>query len=202
MTVNPQFNLNKNTEKVGDLKASRPIVRWAFEAKEGQVSDVFECGNQFIVAVLTEANDGEYRSLESVRAELMAEATNNAKAEYIKKELKGISTIEEAAEKLEKPVQTAENVNLAAYRFGNAGNEPAVIGAAMALEENELSAPIQGRAGVYVIKGGAKTVAEGEFNEEMEKQQLSSRVAYSIPYQAIALIQEKADVEDNRANFQ
>ena len=140
--------------------------------------------------------------MESVRAELMAEATNNAKAEYIKKELKGISTIEEAAEKLEKPVQTAENVNLAAYRFGNAGNEPAVIGAAMALEENELSAPIQGRAGVYVIKGGAKTVAEGEFNEEMEKQQLSSRVAYSIPYQAIALIQEKADVEDNRANFQ
>ena len=202
MTVNPQFNLNKNSEKVGDLKASRPIVRWAFEAKEGQVSDVFECGNQFIVAVLTEANDGEYRSLESVRAELMAEATNNAKAEYIKKELKGISTIEEAAEKLEKPVQTAENVNLAAYRFGNAGNEPAVIGAAMALEENELSAPIQGRAGVYVIKGGAKTSAEGEFNEEMEKQQLSSRVAYSIPYQAIALIQEKADVEDNRANFQ
>ena len=103
---------------------------------------------------------------------------------------------------MEKPVQTAENVHLAAYRFGNAGNEPAVIGAAMALEENELSAPIQGRAGVYVIKGGAKTVAEGEFNEEMEKQQLSSRVAYSIPYQAIALIQEKADVDDKRANFQ
>ena len=202
MTIHPQFNLNKNTEKVGDLKASRPIVRWAFDAKEGQVSDVFECGNQFIVAVLTEANDGEYRSLESVRAELMAEATNNAKAEYIKKQLKGIASLEEAAQILEKPVQTAENVTFAAYRFGNAGNEPAVIGATMALENDELSQPIQGRAGVFVVKAGTKTTAEGEFNEEMEKQQLSGRAAYSIPYQAIALIQEKADIVDNRANFQ
>ena len=190
------------SEKVGDLKASRPIVRWAFDAKEGQVSDVFECGNQFIVAVLTEANDGEYRSLESVRAELMAEATNNAKAEYIKKQLKGIASLEEAAQILEKPVQTAENVTFTAYRFGNAGNEPAVIGATMALENDELSQPIQGRAGVFVVKAGTKTTAEAEFNEEMEKQQLAGRAAYQIPYQAIALIQEKADIVDNRANFQ
>ena len=202
MTIHPQFNLNKNTEKVGDLKASRAIVRWAFDAKEGQVSDVFECGNQFIVAVLTEANDGEYRSLESVRAELMAEATNNAKAAYIKKQLKGIASLEEAAQILEKPVQTAENVSFAAYRFGNAGNEPAVIGATMALENDELSEPVQGRSGVFVVKAGTKTTAEAEFNEEMEKQQLAGRAAYQIPYQAIALIQEKADIVDNRANFQ
>lgn len=202
MAIHPQFNLNKNAEKVADLKASRPIVRWAFEAKEGQVSDVFECGTQFIVAVLTEANDGDYRSLESVRAELMAEAMNNAKAEYIKKELKGIASLQEAAEVLQRPVQQAENVTFAAYRFGNAGNEPAVIGAAFALENEELSAPIQGRSGVFVVKAGNKTKAEGEFNEEMEKQQLSGRVAYSIPYQAIALIQEQADIVDNRANFQ
>ena len=80
MTVVPQYNLTATTDKVGQLKGSRAIVRWAFEAKEGAVSDVFECGQQFIVAALTEVNDGEYRPLEAVRAELMYEATNNAKA--------------------------------------------------------------------------------------------------------------------------
>ncbi len=202
LAVHPQFNLNKNTEKVADLKASRAIVRWAFDAKEGQVSDVFECGNQFVVAVLTEANDGEYRSLDAVRSELTVEATNNKKAEYIKKQLAGITSLQEAAEILGKPVQTAENVTLASFRFGNAGNEPAVIGTALALAEGELSEPIQGRTGVFVLKAGAKTIAEGELDVETEKQQLVSRVAYMIPYQAIALIQEQADVEDNRANFQ
>ena len=202
MTVHPQFNLTKVTEKVGDLKASRPIVRWAFDAKEGQVSDVFECGEHFVVAVLTETNDGEYRPMEAVRAELTVEATNNKKAEYIINQLAKASTLEEAAEITGKSIQTAENVTLSGYRFGNAGNEPAVIGRTLALAEGEVSAPIQGRSGVFMVKAGAKTTAEGELNVETEKQQLTSRVAYMIPYQAIALIQEQADVEDNRANFQ
>lgn len=202
MTVTPQYNLTATTEKVGALKSSRAIVRWAFEAKEGQVSDVFECGEQFIVATLAEVNDGEYRSLESVRAELMIEATNKKKAEYLAKQLKGINTLEEAAETLGANIQNAENVSLSSYRFGNAGAEPAVIGAALAAEINETSAPIEGKMGVYVIKTTAKTTAEGEFNAENEIAQLNARNAYSLQYQAISMLQDEAEVVDNRANFQ
>ncbi len=201
MTVVPQFNLTATTDKVGQLAASRPIVRWAFEAKEGQVSDVFECGQQFVVAALTEVNDGEYRSLEAVRAELSYEATNNAKAEYIKKELKGVESLEAAAQIMGQKVQSVERVSLADSRFGNAGMEPAVIGAAIAQGENALSEPIQGNMGVFVIKTGAANNAEGTFNAESEKAQLSSRFAY-LPYQAIQLLEDKADITDNRANFQ
>ena len=201
MTVVPQFNLTATTDKVGQLAASRPIVRWAFEAKEGQVSDVFECGQQFVVAALTEVNDGEYRSLDAVRAELTYEATNNAKAEYIKKELKGVESLEAAAQIMGQKVQSVERVSLADSRFGNAGMEPAVIGAAIAQGENALSEPIQGNMGVFVIKTGAANNAEGTFNAESEKAQLSSRFAY-LPYQAIQLLEDKADITDNRANFQ
>ena len=201
MTVVPQFNLTATTDKVGQLAASRPIVRWAFEAKEGQVSDVFECGQQFIVAALTEVNDGEYRPLEAVRAELTYEATNNAKAEYIKKELKGVESLEAAAQIMGQKVQSVERVSLADSRLGNAGMEPAVIGAAIAQGENALSEPIQGNMGVFVIKTGAANNAEGTFNAESEKAQLSSRFAY-LPYQAIQLLEDAAEITDNRANFQ
>ena len=202
MTVNPQYNMDKNTDKVGELPSSRQIVRWAFEAKEGQISDVFECGDQFIVAVLTEVNEGDYRSLESVRAELTMEATNEKKAEYIQRHLAGITSLEEAAEKMGVEIQIAENVNLNAYRFGNAGAEPAIIGKALAMEANTVSEPLKGNMGVFVIKVGQKTTAEGELNVEQEKQQLTARTAYSLPYQAISLIEEKTEVKDNRANFQ
>ena len=201
MTVIPQYNLTATTDKVGQLKSSRPIVRWAFEAKEGAVSDVFECGQQFIVAALTEVNDGEYRPLEAVRAELMYEATNNAKAAYLKKELKGIESLEAAAEKLGQPVQHIERVALGDSRFGNAGMEPAVIGKAIAQGENALSEPIQGNMGVYVVKTGAANNAAETFVVETEKAQLASRFAY-LPYQAIQLMEDKAEVDDNRANFQ
>ena len=201
MAVIPQFNLTATTDKVGQLKASRPIVRWAFEAKEGQVSDVFECGQQFIIAALTEVNDGDYRPLEAVRAELTYEATNNAKADYIKKELKGIESIEAAADKLGKPVQHIERVCLADSRFGNAGMEPAVIGKTLALGENALSEPVQGNTGVFVVKTGAANNLTEQINIEAEKAQLASRYAY-LAYQAIQLAEDKADVTDNRANFQ
>ena len=201
MTVVPQFNLTENTDKIGQLKASRPIVRWAFDAKEGQVSDVFECGQQFVVAALTEVNDGEYRPLDAVRAELTYEATNNAKAEYIKKQLKGVESLEAAAEIMGQPVQAVERVALGDSRFGNAGMEPAVIGKTIAQGENALSEPIKGNMGVFVVKTGAANNAEEAFNADAEKAQLSNRFAY-LPYQAMQLLEDNAEVEDNRANFQ
>ena len=201
MAVIPQYNLTKTTDKIGQLKNSRPIVRWAFEAKEGQVSDVFECGQQFVVAALTEVNDGEYRPLNAVRAELTYEATNNAKAAYIKKQLKGTESLEAAAEKMGQKIQSVERVTLADSRFGTAGMEPAVIGKTIALGENALSEPIQGNMGVFVVKTGAANNSNDTFVPENEKAQLASRFAY-LPYQAMQLIEDKAKVEDNRANFQ
>ncbi|MCR5533309.1 MAG: SurA N-terminal domain-containing protein [Paludibacteraceae bacterium] len=201
MAVIPQFNLTATTDKVGQLKASRPIVRWAFEAKEGAVSDVFECGQQFVIAALTEVNDGDYRPLEAVRAELTYEARNNAKAEYIIKQLKDAENLEATAKIMGQEVQAVERVSLADSRFGNAGMEPAVIGATIALGENALSEPIQGNAGVFVVKTGAANDLAEEFNADAEKAQLSSRYAY-LPYQAMQLIEDNAKVEDNRANFQ
>ena len=201
MAVVPQYNLTATTDKIGQLKASRPIVRWAFDAKEGQVSDVFECGQQFVIAALTEVNDGEYRPLDAVRAELTYEATNNAKAAYVAKQLKGIEKIEDAVEILNQPLQSVERVSLADSRFGNAGMEPAVIGKTLTLAENELSEPIQGNMGVFVVKAGAANNTAEEMNVEAEKAQLASRFAY-VPYQAVQLMETNAKVEDNRANFQ
>ena len=202
LSVTPAFALDANADKVNDLKNSRPIVRWAYEATVGDLSDVFECGNQFVVAALTEINDGEYRTLNEVRAELQMQALADKKADYIINQLNGVTTLEAAAELFDAEIQSAEGISLASYRLGAAGVEPAVIGAALALESNTTSAPVKGNMGVYMVRIGEKTVAEGELNAEQEIQQLNMRISYSAPYQAIALIEENAEVEDNRARFQ
>lgn len=202
LTIMPAYALSENADKVADLKNSRPIVRWAFEAKEGQVSDVFECGNQFVVAMLTETHDGEYRTLEDVRAELVMEATNNKKAEYIMAQWNGVTTLSEAAKVFDTEIKTAEGVSLASYRFGATGIEPSVIGHALAMADNTTSQAIKGNMGVYMLQIGEKQTATGEFNAAQEIQQLDMRVSYSIPYQAITLMESKAKVEDNRSRFQ
>ncbi len=201
LTVTPAFNLTKNTDKVAGLAQSRPIVRWAFENKQGAISDVFECGDQFIVAVLTDVKDGEYRPLADVQAELRRELINEKKAERIIADLAGVATLEEAAAKCDAEIQTAENVSLNSYRFGNAGAEPAAIGAALAVEGTALAEPVAGNTAVYLIQGVSKTTAESELNAAAEIAQLNARNAYSLPYLLTNLITEEAEVEDNRANF-
>ena len=155
-----------------------------------------------VVAVVTEVDDGDYRPLEAVRAELTLEATINAKAAYLIKQLSGVQSLEAAAEITGTPVQTVEKVSLADYRFGNAGAEPTIIGATLAMAENTLSEPLQGKMGIFVVKTGAKTTATAELDAAQEKASLTSRATYSLPYQAISLLEEKAEVVDNRANFQ
>ena len=201
MNLQPAYALNKNTDKVADLKSSRPIVRWAFEAKEGQVSDVFECGDKFVVALLTEISEDEYRPMKDVQGELTLKATNRKKAALISKEMEGLSSLEEAAQKFNTTVQNAEAVTLSSYRLGNGGSEPAVIGKALAINANTLSRPVEGRNGVYMLVAGDKKTAEAEFNEQTEVQQLNNRYAY-LPYQLINMVEEKSEVVDNRYNFQ
>ncbi len=201
MEIESAYNLQKNTNKVNDLQQSRPIIRWAFKAKEGEVSDVFECGENFVVAVLTEAKDGEYRSINDVQAELRMEILRDKRADILIKKLKEASTLQEAADLASAEIKTAEGVNLNSYRFGDAGMEPAVIGTAVSLNQGELSAPVKGVQGVYVLQSVSKQTTEAEVNVEQEIQQLNMRYAYSLPYQALNLIQEKAEITDNRSNF-
>lgn len=197
----PANNVTKNADKIAQLKQSRPIVRWAFEAKEGAVSDVFECGQEFIVAAVAAVREGEYAPMSDVQNELRFEAMNDKKAEVIMAQLKDVKSLEEAAKILGTEVQLAEGVSMAGFRFGAAA-EPAVIGTAMKLNAGEVSAPIKGLTGVYVVKGGEKQTTDAEFDAQSQIAQLNMRSSYSLPYQALQLIEEKADVTDNRANFQ
>lgn len=201
MTVHPVFNIDKNANKVDDLKQSRTIVRWAFGAKDGAVSDIFDCGDKYVAAVLTEVHDGEYRTFDEVSADLRREVLRDKKAEQIISSLQGINTLEEAAGKMNSEVLTADNVTFNAYRFGNAGVEPAAIGTALALQEGETSAPVKGNNGVFVLRSVSKNTTEGTFDAAAEIQQLNARYSYSLPYQLVNLIEEKADITDNRSNF-
>lgn len=199
--VSPAYNLLKTTDKVADLKSSRAIVRWAFEAKQGAVSDVFDCGQQFVVATLSEISEGEYRDLKAVEPELRFQVLNDKKAEYLTKQLQGKS-LEEAAQVLGAEIQTAEAVSLSSFRMGAAGAEPAAIGAAVALAQGQTSAPVKGVQGIYVVRSVAKTTAEAEFDAKSWIAQLNARSSYSLPYQVLGLIEQNAEIVDNRPNFQ
>jgi peptidyl-prolyl cis-trans isomerase D len=195
----------KTTEKVADMPQSRQIVRWAFKSDKGDVSDVFDCGTVFVVALSTEVNGKGYKSVDKVKDQLKAEVLKDKKAELMIKnmteQLAKTPTLEGLALALGDSAKKADKVNFASYQFGAAGFEPTVIGKASVVALSKVSAPIKGNAGVYVIQTSNKVENPQPYDAKMEIMQLNSRMSYSLPYMIIQDMKDKADIVDNRLNF-
>lgn len=203
--VRPISDILKSSDRIAEINHSREIVRWAFKSDKGDVSDVFECSNQFVVALSTEVNSKGYRSIEKVKDQLKAEIIKDKKAELMIKnltaELAKNPSLEALAASLHDSVRVAKAVNFAAYQFGTAGMEPAVIGKSSISPLNKVSAPIKGNSGVFVIYTTNKTENPQPFDAKLETMQLNGRMSYSLPYMIIQDLKDKAEIEDNRLNF-
>ena len=203
--VHPANEFLKVSDKISDIAQSRKVVQWAFKGDKGDVSDVFECGSTLVVAMITDVNEKGYRSIEKLNEQLKAEIIKDKKAELMIKNLTAqlakTPTLEGLAGSMGDSLKVATGVNFAAYQFGLAGMEPAVIGKSSVIALNKVSAPIKGNAGVFVIRTSNKQVNPQPFNAQMEKMQLNGRMSYALPYMIIQDLKDKADIVDNRINF-
>ena len=193
------------TEKIADLSNSRQIIRWSFENDKGDVSDVYDCGNDFVVATITDKGEKGYRSIEKVTDALKAEIIRDKKAELITKNIAEKAaqnpTIEGLAMAMGLEVKSAPAVNFDAYQFGAAGPEPSVIGKVSKLSPNKISAPIKGNAGVYVVTTSNPQQNPAPFDAKMQVMMMNARTSYSLPYMITQNIRDKSDLEDNRLTF-
>lgn len=205
LPVRTASELFESTERIADIPQSRQVIRWAFESDKGDVSDVFDCNNQFVVATITEVNAKGYRSLEKVSDQIKAELVREKKADIMIKnlteQLKKTPSLEALAQALSTDVKVANGVNFANNQFGVAGFEPALIGKVSVLPANKLSAPVKGNAGVYVLLPVNPQVSQNPFNAKAQIMQMNMNYAYSLPYMILQDIRDNADIEDNRLRF-
>jgi peptidyl-prolyl cis-trans isomerase D len=205
LLVRTAAELYESTDKVADIPQSRQVIRWAFESDKADVSDVFDCTNQFVVATTTELNDKGYRSIEKVSDIIKAELVREKKAEIMIKNLTAqlakTPTLEGLSAAIGTDVKNAPAVNFSSVQFGVAGMEPAVIGKVSVLAVNKISTPVKGNSGVYVLLPFNPQQNPAQFNAKMQIMQLNMNISYSIPYMIQQDIRDKADIKDNRLNF-
>ncbi|MDX5348265.1 MAG: SurA N-terminal domain-containing protein, partial [Hymenobacteraceae bacterium] len=85
-------DIRNNAQNVNNLTGARELVRWAYSEKTnvGDVSPVFEVGDQFVVAVLTNKREKGYPAVADIREELTAAVRQEEKAKTIVGKLSGI----------------------------------------------------------------------------------------------------------------
>jgi peptidyl-prolyl cis-trans isomerase D len=199
--------LKENDFSVGQMQDARSLVKWAFEAKKGAVSDPIVIGDDFVVATVNKTFEEGTQDAATARPMAEAAVRNQKKGEIIAAKItKAGSTVETAATAYGKQVQMAgsdSSITMSGTIINGIGNEPKVIGAAFNKESlTKATAPIIGTSGVYVIKTTA-VLPKAEATAEQKAAKATAKLQ-AIKGQGsnwFEGLRKQADIKDQRSKF-
>ena len=192
---------------VGGIPGTRDALKWLFEAKQGEVSPLYECGNNdhLLVIALTAVHPQGYRSWDDAQVKeiLKREVIKDKKAEKLMAKLKGVNSIAAAQAKGAK-VSSVNQITFAAPAFVQATGsvEPALSGAVAGTAAGKFSkAPVKGNAGVYVFQVVKKSMRAGSKYDETLVMQQAAQANMQLVGNFMQDLILKAKVVDNRYLF-
>ena len=203
--VQERNDIYNSEHTVAGVRSTRDAMKWIFDAKEGDVSPLYECGtnDNLLVVALTKVHPVGYRSLDEMKEQLKSEVIRDKKFEKASAKLAGVKDIE-AAKKNGAVVDSVRQITFSAPVFvQSAGSsEPALSGAVAAVKQGAFSpAIIKGKGAAYLFQVLSKKQREGaKFDAKQQAQQLQQQAMQA----AGGYLQEmflKAGVVDNRYLF-
>ena len=196
-------DLYSSEHAIGGVKGTKEALRWAFTAKAGEVSGLYECGesdHMMVVAVTGIAPEG-YRPLSMVKEQLRSEILRDKKAEKIMADMKaaGATSFDQYKNMANAVSDSVKHVTFAAPAYVPVlrSSEPLVGAYASTAELNKLSAPIKGNGGVFVLQPYAKEKLSETYDQKTEETTLENMHA-RMAGQFINDLYLKAEVKDNR----
>ena len=191
--------INQGERTLRGVEDSRDVVRWAYGAEPGDVSEIFTVGKDYVIAMLTAVDNEDYASMEKVEAQLRAQVLRDKKYDYIVKDLAG-STLAEQAASLGSEVSDFKDVTFSSFYLEGIGFEPRVVGTITSSDKGVVSAPVKGLSGVFVVEVGDIQNAEKQ-NAEGEKVRAQAMYESMAQQFFLPAIQQMAKIEDLRGKY-
>ena len=199
-------DVSTSVHYVANIHSTRDALKWIFDSKEGEISPLYECGdnNHLLVVVLDKIHRIGYRGLEDaqVREMVKAEVVKDKKAEQIMAKVNGVKSISAAKAKGAK-VSPVNQITFAAPVFiaSTGASEPALSGAVAATKKGAFSAhAVKGNAGVYLFQVTGKTTRSVKYDEKSMLQK-SRQKAMQYASNFMNELYLSAHVVDNRYLF-
>jgi peptidyl-prolyl cis-trans isomerase D len=198
-------NIGQNDRSFNNVTNVRSVIQWAYnDAGVGNVSDVSELEDQYIVSTLTKITDKGPASVEDVRDQIESKVKNEKKGEIIIEKLKAMEgTLDEISENYgsDARVYSSSDLKFSTNSLPTVGFAPIAIGNAFALEAGEKSLPITEENGVLIIEMLNITQAPEIADYSTYKNQIEQRTGSRASYNAGEAIKENANIKDLRYRF-
>lgn len=204
-TLMPRTDLSSAEHYVGGVRSTREALKWIFAAKPGEVSPLYECGenDHLMVVALDKIHEAGYRDINSVAEMLRAEIRRDKKAEKIMEEMKKYNSIAQVKGMKDAVSDSVKHVTFSApaYISVTRSSEPVIGAVAAKTAANKVSAPIKGNGGVYMIQVYAKEKGSEKFDAKQEETTLTNMAVRIAGNQLINDLHQKAKVADQRYLF-
>ena len=204
-TLMPRTDLSSSEHYVGGVRSTREALKWIFAAKPGEVSPLYECGenDHLMVVALDKIHEAGYRDINSVAEMLRAEIRRDKKAEKIMEEMKKYNSIAQVKGMKDAVSDSVKHVTFSApaYISVTRSSEPVIGAVAAKTAANKVSAPIKGNGGVYMIQVYAKEKGSEKFDAKQEETTLTNMAVRIAGNQLINDLYQKAKVVDQRYLF-
>lgn len=192
--------LTQGERTIRGLEDSRDVARWAFDADEGDLSEIFKVGKDYVVARLTEIDDAEYMPVKKVAPQIRAQLLRDKKFDAIRGELSG-SSLDEFAASLGSEIGEFSNVSRNVYYIDGVGMEPRLVGAiASASGTGSVSAPVKGFNGLYIFQVDAIDHDSVQTDED-ERVRAQALVESRVSQLVLPAIQQIAEIKDLRGKY-
>jgi len=199
--------VKENEAQLGSLPDARAIVKWAFDAKEGDVSEPFSVGNQFVVAVVTKNVKDGLPDAKTARPMVESLIRNKKKADEIIKKTGQSATLEAAAAAYQKQVLITgadSTLTFNAAIINGIGNEPKVAGASFNKDFQTKSSPaIEGNTGVFFIKVNSintKPLPPDSVAHQQRNMKVNQAMQGALG-KSFEALKKTADIKDKRSKF-
>lgn len=204
-TLMPRTDLSSAEHYVGGVRSTREALKWIFAAKPGEVSPLYECGenDHLMVVALDKIHEAGYRDINSVAEMLRAEIRRDKKAEKIMEEMKKYNSIAQVKGMKDAVSDSVKHVTFSApaYISVTRSSEPVIGAVAAKTAANKVSAPIKGNGGIYMIQVYAKEKGSEKFDAKQEETTLTNMAVRIAGNQLINDLYQKAKVVDQRYLF-
>ncbi len=200
-------NLTKGTFTIPGLTSPRDIVHWAYKAKLGEVSNVFDLGETYVVAKLIRIRPKGYAPLDQVKEYIRQVLLNQKKGDYILNLIKQknipTNSIDAFAKAVGQPATKATNVPFSSYAINGIGYEPAIFGALDVLKLNHVFGPIKGKGAVYLLQATSITVPPEPTQAELlpTQKSLTQGLRGMINSELFTMMMRDYKVDDYRTRF-
>lgn len=156
-------SVGQNDQRLGSINEARNMIFWLYnKAEEGQVSEVFEIEDKYVIVVTTNTQEKGTAKLDEVRNEITKKVRDQKKADQIVAKLESLtgSSLEELQGEYGDDARVnSADVNLSSTSIPNVGYAPNAVGLAFALEAGEQTAPVQIDNGVLIVSLSDKNMA-------------------------------------------